>query len=95
MVEKAAAHNDRSMNSEIIDRLYGSFQGPRGTDTVVLDPKQARVWADELRKFADHSIPLGKGVTIHLTIDDLEAAREEDGEGTKPNRTSRPPSPFR
>jgi len=80
MVEQAAADNDRSMNSEIIDRLYGSFDGPRLTDQLVLNKEQAGRLAEGLKAIADSAIPLGGGATLYFTVNDAEARAERVAE---------------
>lgn len=93
MVEQAAADNDRSMNSEIIDRLYGSFAGPRLTDQLVLDREQTGKLVEGFKQLAENSIPLGGGLTVYFSVNDAEAlaARQKAKEaGDEPAPTPKP-----
>lgn len=99
-LQDAVAHGARSMNAEIVDRLYGSFEGPRLTDHLSLDRDQAGKLAEGFRQMAASSIPLGGGVTVYFSVDDAEAtaarrkaAEVDSGLVIEPQRKRTKPNP--
>lgn len=73
MIAEAAKRNGRSMNSEIIDRLAGSFAAPRVTDQITLDRGQVTELAEAMKKAAEMTTDLGGGIRVTFTVNDAEA----------------------
>lgn len=99
-LQESVAHGARSMNAEIVDRLYGSFEGPRLTDHLMLDRDQAGKLAEGFKQLAATAIPLGGGLTVYFSVNDAEAiaarqqAAEADAEpAQKPKAKRTKPKP--